>query len=82
MNEPFQQREQRHNSGYRSFFWPVVLIGIGVIWLLVNLNVLTTASIAVLVRFWPVVLILIGLDIIFARRYAVIGALLGLVTIG
>lgn len=82
MSEPIHQREHRHHTGYRSFFWPVVLIGIGVIWLLVNLNVLTTASLGVLMRFWPVVLILIGLDILFARRYAIIGALLGLVTIG
>lgn len=82
MSEPIQQREHRHHAEYRSFFWPVVLIGVGVIWLLVNLNVLTTASLGVLVRFWPVLLILIGLDIIFARRYAIVGALLGLITIG
>lgn len=82
MSEPIQQREYRHRSRYRSFFWPVVLIGIGVIWLLVNLHVLTTASLGVLVRFWPVLLILIGLNIIFARRYAIIGAMLGLITVG
>lgn len=82
MSEPIHQREHRHHTGYRSFFWPVVLIGVGVIWLLVNLNVLTIASLGVLVRFWPVLLILIGLDIIFARRYAIIGAMFGLITVG
>jgi hypothetical protein len=82
MSEPVQPSEYQYRRGYRSFFWPVVLIGVGVIWLLVNLNILSASSLSIMLRFWPVILILIGIDIIFARRYAIIGALLGLITVG
>ncbi len=65
-------------QAYSSLFWPVILIGVGVIWLLGNLGVIGQANIAVLFRLWPLLLILIGLDILFGRRSKAIGALLGL----
>lgn len=63
---------------YRSFFWPVVLIGIGLFWLLGNLGLLSSVNLAFLFRLWPLLLIFIGLDLIFARRSAILGGLLGL----
>ena len=42
---------------YRSMFWPVILIGVGVIWLLSNLGLLPAASIAWLLNLWPLILI-------------------------
>lgn len=69
---------QTTRKGYRSLFWPIVLIGIGVIWLLGNLGVLTTSGLVVLARLWPLLLIVIGLDLLFGRQSPVIGALIGI----
>ena len=68
-----------------SLFWPLVLIGVGVIFLLVNFGYLQVESVwGVLWRFWPALLILAGIDILFGSRStigAVISALLGLAVI-
>lgn len=69
--------EEKGRGGYRSLFWPLVLIGIGVIALLGTMGVLSRANFVVLFRLWPVLLILIGVDIMFGRRSPVIGALIG-----
>ncbi len=63
---------------YRSLFWPVILIGVGLVWLLVNLNIFTAANIAVLDRIWPIFLIIIGLDLLFGRQSPPLGALIGI----
>jgi hypothetical protein len=52
---------------YRGFFWPAVLILVGVIALLANAGLISTDRLALLVDLWPLVLIVIGLEII-ARR--------------
>jgi hypothetical protein len=67
-----------------DLFWPIILIGAGVIFLLANLGVITGNPWPILVNLWPVVLIVIGLDILFGRRSllgGLIGAALGLVLI-
>jgi hypothetical protein len=69
--------EEKERGGYRSLFWPLVLIGIGVVALLGTSGVLSRANFVVLFRLWPVLLILVGLDIMFGRRSPAIGALLG-----
>lgn len=51
-----------------SLFWPVLLIGIGVILLLQNLGVLSWSSWTTLWRFWPLLIILLGLDVLIGRR--------------
>lgn len=66
---------------YRSFFWPVILLGAGVIWLLSNLKIIPTENLWLLLRLWPVLLIMAGLDVLFARRLPLIGALLGLLVL-
>jgi hypothetical protein len=66
---------------YRSFFWPLVLIGAGIIWLLANLGIIRPASLGALISLWPLLLIVIGLDILFGRRSPVIGGLIGLLAI-
>lgn len=63
---------------YRSFFWPIVMLGAGVIWLLTNLEIIPSENLWGLVRLWPALLILAGIDILFSRRLAILGALLGL----
>ena len=66
---------------YRSFFWPIVMLGAGVIWLLTNLEIIPSENLWSLIRLWPALLILAGIDILFARRLAILGALLGLLLI-
>lgn len=63
--------------GYRSLFWPIILIGIGVVWLLGNLGVIGAANIAVLFRLWPLVLIVIGLDLLLGRQSPALGGIIG-----
>ncbi len=52
---------------YRSYFWPVVLIVIGIFVLLVELNVISADRLYRLADLWPLILIVIGLELI-ARR--------------
>ncbi len=66
---------------YRSLFWPLVLIGVGVVWLLGNLGLISGANLAVLFRLWPLLLIAIGLDLLFGRQSPAVGALIGVGTV-
>ena len=52
---------------YRGFFWPAVLILVGVVALLANAGLISTDRLALLSDLWPLILIVIGLEII-ARR--------------
>lgn len=67
---------------YRSFFWPIVLIGTGLIWLLVNLNIIDPLSLNNLVKLWPLLLVVLGLDLIFGRRANWAGAAIGILAVG
>jgi len=69
-------------SSYRSLFWPIVLIGAGALWLLSNLGLLPAWSWGSLWRLWPLALIAVGLDMLVARRSAILGAILALAVIG
>ena len=74
------QSDENHKF-YRSLFWPVVMLGAGVIWLLSNLNIIPTENLWLLLQLWPVLFIIAGLDILFARRLPLLGAVLGLFVI-
>ena len=68
-----------------GLFWPVILIGLGVILLLSNLGRLPADPWPLLSRLWPVILIVIGLDILLGRRSVwggVFSAALALLVIG
>jgi len=64
-----------------SFFWPLALVGAGIILLLQNLNLLPVGTVAALVQLWPVFLILLGLDMLIGRRSAWGAALMLLISI-
>lgn len=70
--QPFVEDEQprtpQPQPERRSFFWPIVLIGFGVLLLLSNLGVFPESGWAVLWRFWPVALVALGLDVLIGRR--------------
>ena len=67
---------------YRSLFWPVLLIGVGIVWLLANLGYVQPVSINAVLRLWPILLIVVGLDILIGRRSALLGAIIGLLAVG
>jgi Domain of unknown function (DUF5668) len=72
---------------YRSFFWPVVLILIGVVALLVDLNVISADRLYRLADLWPLILVVIGLELIARRALKgaavdVAGALILLIAAG
>jgi len=54
------------NMSFRRYFWGFVLIGIGILLLLDNLQVLEISEFAA--NFWPVLLMGVGLLIIFGKR--------------
>lgn len=66
---------------YRSLFWPIILIGVGILWLLSNLGYVSLTNISQLWRLWPVLLIVAGLDILIGRRTPAIGFILGLLVV-
>jgi hypothetical protein len=68
-----------------SLFWPLVLVGAGVILLLSNLGYLPWQAWNVLWRLWPLLLVALGVDLLIGRRSAVaaiVSALLILLLIG
>lgn len=73
--------DNKNSFNYRSLFWPIVLIGVGVLWLLSNLNLVADFSWWSLWRLWPLILIGIGLDILFGRRHPLLGAAIGIVMV-
>lgn len=67
---------------HRSIFWPIILIGIGVILLLANFNHITTTNLASLSALWPLLLVALGLEILFGRRSTLVSGLIGLLVVG
>jgi hypothetical protein len=70
------------SRGYHSLFWPILLVGLGVVLLLGNLGLIPQVNYWSLTQLWPLLLIVIGLDIIFGRRSTLGSALIGLLTVG
>jgi hypothetical protein len=64
---------------YRSFFWPLVLIVIGLIALLADLNLISTDRLYRLADLWPLILIVIGLELV--SRRALTGAAVDVATV-
>lgn len=79
-DRPRTPEEPQRRSG-PSLFWPILLIGIGAIWLLRTLGLVPLGSLALVLRLWPALLVLIGLDLLFGRRWPALGAALGLITV-
>lgn len=61
MNQAQTIPTRHHNP---NIFLPIVLIGVGVILLLYNLNLLAVDPVPLLLRMWPLIFVVIGLDIL------------------
>ncbi len=70
--------DQQKTFHYRSLFWPVVFIGVGLLWLLANLSLIPREGWLTLLRFWPVFLIAIGVDIMVGRQSRLVGGAIGI----
>jgi hypothetical protein len=55
--------------GYRSLFWPAVLILIGVFALLVNVGFVPVERLDRLADLWPLILVVIGLELVVRRAF-------------
>jgi hypothetical protein len=58
------KRDDRQSTNWLAF----ILIGIGAIWLLGQLDIFRGASLAVLARYWPLIIVAIGLNLLLGRR--------------
>lgn len=66
--------EQEKSSRRRSFFFPILLIALGVIFLLKNVGVVTGDIWDTLLNLWPLLLIALGLDSAL-RQHGLVGAI-------
>lgn len=66
---------------YRSLFWPILLVGIGIVWLLSNLGIIQHVNLGSILRLWPLLLVILGLDILFSRQYPWVGAVVSLLAV-
>jgi hypothetical protein len=70
---------------HHGFLWPIVLTGLGVIFLLSNFGVIQMPVWTAIVRLWPVLLIALGLNLVIGRAKGwwspVLGIVLGLLLI-
>jgi hypothetical protein len=71
----------RRRYRYRSLFWPLMVIGAGVIWLLYSLDVFSASNLSVVGLVWPVFVIGIGADLLLGHRSLLAGAAVGVVTL-
>lgn len=78
MDEQKRRRARPEQSRRVNLVGPVILIGLGVIFLLNNMGVLAWSVWEVIFRLWPILLIAAGLEIILSRLSAW-GSLLALV---
>jgi hypothetical protein len=63
-----EDKTKRQRRPRRSFFWPLVLIAVGVVFLLSNLGVIEgEEGWALFARLWPLLFIIIGIDSLLQR---------------
>jgi serine/threonine protein kinase len=67
----------RPERRYRSVFWPLLMIGVGALWLLKSLDILPQINLSLFWRLWPLYLIVIGLDMITGKRSQTANTIIG-----
>lgn len=84
-NNSTNSKPVKHKQRPRSFFWPIMLISIGVLLLLSNMEIVDWGTWILLWRFWPLILVAIGIDVLIGQRStagAVVSGFLILALIG
>ncbi len=66
----------------RSIFWPVLLIGIGAVLLLSNMNIIEPVNFYFLLQLWPVLLISAGVQILLGKNNPWVGNVLAVIVVG
>jgi len=74
-NIPPALPERPRRKSHRSYFWPIMLISLGILLLLSNLGIVGWSTWNMLWRFWPLILVAIGIDVLFGQRSS-LGAIL------
>jgi hypothetical protein len=64
-----------------DLFWPILMVGTGLVGIFVQMNWMTTDNIGRMVNLWPVLLIVAGVGLIFRNRSPWIGAALALILV-
>jgi hypothetical protein len=73
--------QDRASWGDRDLFWPVIMIGGGLLFFLYGYAALSLEQLTDLWKWWPLGLILIGLDWLVGRRFPVVGAILAVLLV-
>lgn len=66
---------------YKSYFWPILLIGAGVMLLLSNMGLIEMASLFQLLNLWPLILVGVGINLMFGRNNDWVGLAVSLTMI-
>lgn len=64
-----------------NLFWPVIFIGAGILWYLVQRGALASADLYVLVSLWPVLLVAAGVNLLLGRRFQWMNLILGIAVV-
>ncbi|NJO07213.1 MAG: cell wall-active antibiotics response protein [Chloroflexaceae bacterium] len=75
--QPPAQR-QRRGSGAFALFWPVLLIGVGMLWLLSNTGLIPGLGFGLLLQIWPLFVVLAGVNLLTSRRYPQLNTVWGM----
>jgi hypothetical protein len=65
----------------QSLFFPLLLIAVGVLWLLVDMNVIPSANLWALTHIWPYLLILLGIGVIVRAQWGAAGTVVSVLLI-
>lgn len=71
----------RTEGGQVDLFWPIIMMGVGVIAGLAYLNLLPTENLWSVLSLWPLFLIVAGIGILLRGRSPLIGALLAVLVV-
>lgn len=76
-----------YTARYRSYFWPAILILVGIVALLINTGQIPADRLYLLFDLWPLILIVIGIELIIRRSMHdaagdIAGALVVLLALG
>jgi hypothetical protein len=67
---------------HRSYFWPLTLIAVGVIWLLISLGMIPASNLWVLIYIWPLALIGLGVGLILSSFWSYARLFVSLLVVG